>query len=164
MNGSRRWLALPLVLLLGACGADETEETEIVIEEPATMAPAAEAPAGGMGGMGVTAQMAEAGGSGAGGEVTVTDRGAETEVMVRLTGTEGGGTHPGHIHAGTCAAPGEVVQPLTEITTDATGTGTMTTTVAVAPASVMDGQHVVQYHQAGGGPGIACAAIPQHGM
>jgi hypothetical protein len=84
-------------------------------------------------------------------------------VMVRLTGTPGNTSHNGHIHSGRCDSIGGVVQPLQPITTDAAGTGTMTTTVDLPPMAVMDGQHVIVYHTVAGPPG-ACAEIPQHTM
>jgi hypothetical protein len=83
--------------------------------------------------------------------------------MVRLTGTPGNTTHNGHIHSGRCDSVGGVVQPLQPISTDAAGTGTMTTTVDLAPMTVMDGQHVIVYHSVPGPP-AACAEIPQHTM
>jgi hypothetical protein len=70
---------------------------------------------------------------------------------------------PGHIHSGSCDNIGAVVLPLQEISTDEGGTGTMTTTVAVAPMTAMNGEHIVVYHGEGGTP-AACAAIPAHTM
>ena len=70
------------------------------------------------------------------------------------------------MHTGTCDSPGEVVVPLESVSVDATGAGTSTSTVQVPLATVMNGQHIVAVHEAGGNPGnpIACAAIPQHSM
>ena len=156
---------LTVFVVLAGCGGGDEAEMDMSASDSMAGAPAAE-PAGGAmqpaGGMGVTAQLQPVNNSGMAGEVTVTDRGAESEVMVRLTGATASGSHPGHIHSGSCAAIGGVIQPLQEITTDATGTGTMTTTVAIAPMTLMDGQHIVVYH-ADGAP-ATCAAIPGHAM
>ncbi|MEX2570453.1 MAG: hypothetical protein WD737_04055 [Gemmatimonadota bacterium] len=169
MKISYRWIGLPLVLALAACGGD-TADTDLVLDDTIEAEPGAETgmPAtepGGMDDMGAgqTAMLEPVGDSGAGGEATITDLGDQTQVMVRLTGTPGDGAHPGHIHSGRCDNIGGVVQPLDEITTDATGTGTMTATVEVAPMTVMDGQHIVVYHGEGGAP-MACANIPTHAM
>jgi hypothetical protein len=169
MRLSRFILGLPLVALLAGCGDDardqdlvftDTETTTPATETPPTAAPAPGAPAGEMA---QSAELRELQGSGVGGDVTVRDRGTQTEVMVRLTGTPANSTHPGHIHSGTCDAIGGVVQALEPINTDATGTGTMTATVDVQPMTMMDGQHVVVYHGAGGTP-VACAQVPAHRM
>lgn len=153
-------LALPLVL--AACAADEEAEMDTMDMDTAT-APMAGAPMdtgmmGGMGGMATTVTLAAVGGSGVTGEATLTPSGNQTEVMVRLMGLEPNSTHPGHIHQGTCAAPGSVVAPLQDITADATGAGTMTTTVPVAADSVTMGQHIVAYHGEGGAP-IVCGEV-----
>jgi hypothetical protein len=54
------------------------------------------------------------------------------------------------------------VAPLTPITTDASGAGEQTGEVAVPLATVMDGNHIILYHEVGGEPGnpVACAPIP----
>jgi hypothetical protein len=162
--------ALLLGVLLSACGTDDdrvatTLPGDTIVGAPATppgtlpgqtMDPA-------MAGMAATVQLQPLGDSGVGGEAVITDRGAQVEVMVRLTGTPGNTTHPGHIHSGTCANVGGVVQALEPITTGADGAGTMTTQVDLAPMSVMDGQHVVVYHAAGGQP-ATCGEIPAHRM
>ena len=62
--------------------------------------------------------------SGISGEATLTPQGSQLQVMVRLTGLAQGGEHPGHIHSGTCDAPGPVVTPLQPISAGADGTET----------------------------------------
>ena len=109
-------------------------------------------------GAGQTVTFEAVDGSGVAGEATITDRGDRTEVMVRLTGTEAGGSHNGHIHGGTCEAIGGVVQALEPIETDGTGTGTMTTTVEIPLSELTDGQHVVVYHAGDGAP-MSCAPL-----
>lgn len=154
-----------VLLVLAGCGGGDDAEIDLAAGDSVAAPPAAE-PAGGMmdqpAGMGMTAQMQPLNDSGIAGEVTVTDRAGQSEIMVRLTGGTPNGSHPGHVHTGTCDAVGGVVEPLQEITTDATGTGTMTTTVSIPPATLMDGQHIVVYHS--GGPPATCAPIPQHAM
>lgn len=152
-------LALPFVLI--GCAAEDDAETDAMTMDTA-MAPAA-APAvapmdTAMGAMPTTVMMAALGESGVSGEASVTPSGAQTEVMVRLTGLEPNSTHPGHIHQGTCAAVGAVVAPLQDITADATGAGTMTTTVPLASDSVTAGGHLVAYHGDGGTP-IVCGEV-----
>ena len=113
--------------------------------------------------MATTVSMAPLGDSGVEGEVVLTPAGDQTEANVTLTGLEPDSTHPGHIHQGTCDAPGSVVVALPEITADASGSGTATATVAVAPDAWMAGGHIVAYHGEGGAP-IVCGAIEAHVM
>ena len=170
MKRSALWLGLPVAVILAAC-AGEAADDEFELPETTELSPGAEQP--GMPepappmepatAMAETAQLEALEGSGVTGDVSVTDRGAQTEVTVRLTGTPANSTHPGHIHSGTCEEIGSVVQPLQEISTDASGAGTMTATVDVAPMTAMDGQHIVVYHGEGGTP-VTCAAIPTHTM
>jgi hypothetical protein len=160
MMKTRYCLLLALPLALGACaGDDEAEVDDLGLESadaPATMEPPSDMPE--MGGMATTVPLTAVGESGVSGEVILTPAGGETEVSVTLSGLEPNSTHPGHIHEGTCSAPGSVVAPLGEITADATGSGTMTTTAPVATATVTAGNHIVQYHGEGMAP-IACAEI-----
>lgn len=152
-----------LAFAVVACADSDGDEVEVIASEDSLAMEPAPMPEAGMdqppGGMGQTAQLAALGDSGVEGEITIADRGDQTEVMVRLTGAPADSEHMGHIHSGTCDALGGVVQPLEAIETDATGTGTMTTDVELAPAEVMNGQHVVVYHGTGGRP-ITCGAIP----
>ena len=83
-------------------------------------------------------------------------------MQVQLSGLTPG-AHPGHIHAGTCEAPGEVVQPLPVITADANGAGTADTTLTLDATTVMDGQHIIAYHGDGGAP-VACGSLMGHAM
>lgn len=117
----------------------------------------------GMAGMENRVQLNPVNNSGISGEAMLNPTGNQVQVMVRLMGTPGNTTHQGHIHSGRCPNPGGVVAPLQPITTGADGAGEMTTTVDVPAAAAMDGQHVVQYHTAGGSPGqpVACGDIPQ---
>jgi hypothetical protein len=162
MRVSKALLAIPLGVMLAGCpGDDRIDDDPFVTEDPIgappEMQPAPAVP------MTETAQVQPVGDSGVTGEVTISERDTRTEVMVRLAGTAPDATMPGHIHSGTCDNIGGVVQALEPIQTDAGGTGTATVTVDLSAMQVMDGQHVVVYHGAGGAP-AACAQIPQHRM
>jgi hypothetical protein len=163
MKASRAWIALPLFLYFAACGEEQRPADDPFVDGvgadggPLTTPPAAPMD------MDQRAQMQALQGSGVGGEVTVREMGNQTQVMVRLTGGTANATHPGHIHSGTCQNIGAVVQALEPITADASGAGTMTSTLDLPPATVMNGQHIVVYHGEGGNP-VACAAIPEHRM
>lgn len=155
---TRYCLLLALPLALGACEADDGAE-EPGLEEAGTDIPAAPAPAvTETAEMPTTVTLAAVGESGVSGEAILTPSAGQTEVTVTLTGLEPSSTHPGHIHLGSCAAPGAVVVPLSEITADSTGSGTMTATAAIATDSATAGNHIVQYHGEGGTP-IACGEI-----
>jgi hypothetical protein len=166
MRLPRRWLGLPLAALLAACPQERTETDTVFLDDPMTPGQEGVAPAPTMTpepmAMSESAQLQELQGSGIGGDVVVTARGAQTEVTVRLTNAPPNSTLPGHIHSGTCQNIGGVVQGLEPITTDATGAGTMTATASVQPMTAMDGQHIIVYHSAGAP--ATCAAIPAHAM
>lgn len=157
-------ILLPVLLAgLVACAADDDDTVELEgVDDSLAMEPAPMPEAGldqPPGGVGETAQLEELAGSGVGGEVTVADRGGQTEIMVRLTGAPADSEHPGHLHSGRCDAIGGVVQPLQPIQTDSMGIGSMTTSVDLTANEVMDGQHIVIYHGTGGRP-ITCANLP----
>lgn len=120
------------------------------------------------GGMQASVALNELQGSGVTGEATVAPGHAsgQTSVSVTLQAADAaGGVHQGHIHQGTCDNLGGVVVPLPPVTVTG-GTGTANSSVAVDAMSVMDGGHVVAYHQAGGNPGapVVCGEIPGHQM
>jgi hypothetical protein len=165
MRNARYWAALPLALLVLGCRDDgRPQETPIAAEDTMVVGPWAD-PALADQGMdhssGMVVQLSPLQGSGVGGDATITEQGTQTQVMVRLTGASAGGSHPGHIHSGTCANIGGVVQALQPISTDNVGTGTMTTTVDIPSATVMNGEHIIVYHGDGGTP-VTCGAIPGH--
>lgn len=180
MNATRLWYLAALPLALAACGGGDegTEEgagdATVATADSATMAapPPAAAPAP-MAGDSMGAQMA--GGStvpmmalnnsGVTGQAQIAEHAAgETMITVTLTGP-GSGTHPGHIHSGTCENLGAVVVPLQSVTL-ANGTGTSTSTAKVPLATVMNGQHVVNFH-AGSGENpmapVVCGPIAMQG-
>jgi hypothetical protein len=154
-------LAAFVPFVLAACGTEPPPADE--------MAPPAETPAPADApmdhAMTYLAQVVPVGESGITGDVELTALNGETEVRVTLRNAPEG-THRGHVHEGTCEAPGGVVAPLTAVTTDATGTGQAATTLELGIMTLMNGNHIVLYHEAGGEPGapVACATIPAHTM
>lgn len=154
-------LGAVLPISLAACAPD-TDEADLDAGTPAAEPAPAPAPAPATDDA-MTAQLTPLGNSGIAGEIEVDDEDAQTRVKVRLTGSTANTVHQGHIHMGTCESPGEVVVALEPITIGDDGTGEAESTVAVAPMTAMDGQHIVAYHGADGAP-VTCAAIPQHAM
>ncbi|HEX8394077.1 MAG TPA: hypothetical protein VF665_17170 [Longimicrobium sp.] len=167
--------ALPLALVAcgggdsaeGGAGADSTavsaapspgmEVTTTPMDSNTAAAPApAAAPAAG------TIAMAAVGGSGVTGQMQAMAHGGnETMISVTLM-APGTTTHSGHIHEGTCDAPGKVVAPLQDVTL-ANGQGMSSSTVQIPVATVMNGQHIVAYHEKSGaepGKPVVCGAIP----
>ena len=112
--------------------------------------------------MGSAVTMNAVGTSGVTGQAQIMEHGqGQTMVTVNLT-AQGNSTHSGHIHTGTCDAPGAVVVPLQDVTL-ANGTGSASSTIDVPLATVMNGQHIVAYHQGQGaeaGAPVVCGAIP----
>jgi hypothetical protein len=85
------------------------------------------------------------------------------QVTVTLSGLPANSTHMGHIHVGDCSVVGPVALGLTEITSDASGNGTVTSEVkGPLPADAY-----IAYHQRGPtdpegiGSFIACGNIPK---
>lgn len=157
--------ALALALTLGACAGDDdaaggaTADTTLAAPTP-TPTTTATTPA--------TAAnriaFVPVGNSTLTGDVGVEGDGNGTEVDVTIRNSTDGAVHKGHIHTGTCSAPGGVVAPLDDVTIDGDRDGDADTDVAIPMATVMNGQHIVVYHVAGGTPGAPalCAAIPAH--
>ncbi len=80
------------------------------------------------------------GDSGASGTVTLTDADGETEVTVTISGMDEG-TYANHIHAGSCAVPGDVVHPLDAVEVGADGSATVTTTVSATVEELAAGYY-----------------------
>jgi hypothetical protein len=171
MKTTRLWVLAALPLTLAACGggddaAEGGNDTTSVLSLPDSGAvpTAPMTPDSGMGGtapMGNAVTMNAVGTSGVTGQAMFTEQGAQTMVMVNLT-AQGNSTHSGHIHTGTCDAPGPVVVPLQDVTL-ANGTGSSSSTIEVPLATVMNGQHIVAYHAGSGadaGAPVVCGAIP----
>ena len=171
MKTTRLWVLAALPFALAACGggdeaAEGVNDTTSVLSLPdsgaiPTAPMAADTGMAGATPMGNAVTMNPVGTSGVSGQAMFTGQGAQTMVMVNLT-AQGNSTHSGHIHTGTCDAPGAVVVPLQDVTL-ANGTGTASSTIEVPLATVMNGQHIVQYHQGQGdsaGAPVVCGAIP----
>lgn len=112
----------------------------------------------------VTAEFAPIDDSGVEGTAHIEPDGQQVRITVTLR-TAGAGTHRGHVHSGTCASRGRSVFELEPIVTDASGTGEALSTVDLPASALMDGQHIIVYHAAGGSPGpsVVCADIPVRG-
>ncbi len=177
MIGSRIWILPALALAVAACGGGDGEgaaegggdtTTAAVSPTPSAATPPttpAESTMTGQSSATTPVQLTALNNSGVTGQAQIMEHGAaETMVTVTLQG-QGSGTHPGHIHSGTCDKLGGVVAPLESVAM-AGGTGTSTSTVKVSMGTVMNGQHVVNFH-AGSGENpmapVACGAIPAHG-
>ena len=176
MKRTNPWMLLAcLPLALSACGMNDTEAEEddptdgaaadsaAAVVPPAPVvtdtAPTAMAPQ--------MVPLAAVGGSGVSGEAILTEAAGQTQVAVRGAGFQPNSALSGHVHQGTCEAPGAPVAPLQDVTADASGAGTATSTVAIPASVAMNGQHIVAYHQAAGdnmGPPVVCGAIPGHAM
>ena len=171
MNASRIWILTALPLALAACGGGDddgaagADTTSAMSSADSGTIPAAPMPADTtMASQPVAGAvtMNAVGNSGVTGQASFMEHGAgQTMVTVNLT-AQGSSTHSGHIHQGTCDSPGQVVAPLQDVTL-ANGTGSSTSTVAIPLGTVMNGQHIVAYHQGQGdnaGPTVVCGQIP----
>ena len=158
-----------LPLSLAACGADEGEpgadQTAATPDSALQTLDSIEPDTAGVA-MSTQVAMSPLGSAAASGSALITATGSTTEVTVQLTGLPEG-AHAGHIHQGTCEAPGSPVAPLQEVTAGQDGAGTITSIAEVDPMSVMDGNHIVAYHERGApnpGAPIVCGQIPGHQM
>lgn len=155
--------AVPLVMLACAPADDDVDvlEDDAAFEEPMVM----EEPGAMMDMDMQTMDFMALGDMGHTGQVQVMPMGMQTQIMVTLSGPEAG-AHMGHIHQGTCDNLGSVVVPLETVDVMDGAPGTSTSTVDIPAETVMNGQHVVAYHVAGGEPGqpVVCANIPMHAM
>ncbi len=174
MKANRLFALTALPFALAACGGGDEEVAEggMTDTTTATMAtgdtamgttaPMAGDTGMGAQGMGGAVTMNAVGTSGVTGQAQFMDQGGTaTMVMVNLT-AQGNSTHSGHIHTGTCDAPGDVVVPLQDVTL-ANGTGSSSSTIQVPMATVMNGQHIVAYHASSGdnpGAPVVCGTIP----
>ena len=178
MNATRLLYLAALPLALAACGGGDegaaegagdgamatTDTASMAAPPAATPAPMGDSMGGQMAG-GSTVQMMALNNSGVTGQAQIAGHSAdETMITVTLTG-QGSGTHPGHVHAGTCDNLGAVVVPLQSVTL-ANGTGTSTSTAKVPLATVMNGQHVVNFHAGSGADPmqpVVCGPIAMQG-
>ena len=178
MIAFRTWVLPALALSVAACGgggeggAEGGGDTTAAAVSPAPAPSAATPPTTpaestmtGQSSATTPVQLTALNNSGVTGQAQIMEDGdAETMVTVTLQG-QGTATHPGHIHSGTCDQLGPVVAPLESVAM-AGGTGTSTSTIKVSMGTVMNGQHVVNFHAgAGANPmaPVACGAIPAQG-
>jgi hypothetical protein len=171
MRSTPFWALAALPFALAACGggddevAEGTAEGTTVVADSGTMAPTqpmtADTGMSGAQAMGGAVAMNAVGSSGVTGQAQFMSQGEGTMVTVNLT-AQGNTTHSGHIHQGTCDAPGEVVVPLQDVTLS-NGAGSSSSTIQVPLATVMNGQHIVAYHAGSGadtGAPVVCGQIP----
>lgn len=154
---------LALALVLGACAGDDDAADRVATDTTLSTTPPAPAP---------DAQEASAnriaftpvGTSTLTGDVGVEGDDNGSEIAVTIRNSTDGAVHKGHIHTGTCSTIGGVVAPLGDVTIDGDRDGDAESNVAIPMATVMNGQHIVVYHEAGGTPGAPalCVAIPAH--
>lgn len=153
-----------LALLTAGCGSKDDAADDLEMQPPAAVTPAP----GTMPDSAASNAIAftPVGGSTLAGDVDVEEEGSGTKVEVSIRNSADGAVHKGHIHSGTCAAPGAVVAPLGDIRIDGDRNGESETTLQLPMMTVMNGQHIVAYHEAGGNPGapVLCVAIPAHTM
>ncbi len=165
MTFPRNWMALAVAALLPLAACDTTQEevppademgadAPMPAPEPAPPAPTTAEQ---------TAMFEPLNESGISGQLVASAEGMQTRVQVMLAGAPSNATLQGHIHEGTCDAPGAVIMPLQSVETDDTGSGESTSTVDVDPATAFDGNHIVAYHEPGGDPGatVTCATLPR---
>jgi hypothetical protein len=142
-------------LLFVACGPDTRDEPAADMPAvPATeQQPAAVTD--------FTAEMIALDGSATRGSIYIDTRGDSPVISVALRGADEG-VHQGHIHTGTCAQPGGAVVPLEPVETNAAGNGESISEVGIPADSLLNGQHIIVFHEAGGTPGAAvvCGEIP----
>ena len=66
---------------------------------------------------------------------------------ILVTGTEAGGDHPAHFHAGDCGGGGDIVVPLSNVA----GVSGLSVTTMTAPYDVIvDGDHYLNLHLSSG--------------
>jgi hypothetical protein len=112
-----------------------------------------------------TVQLQSENNSGITGTAVLAPSGSDTKVTLTLVppagGSAGGQAHVAHIHTGTCDSPGPVVAPLGTVSATGQTFAPLTKTVAIAAATLMDGQHIVAAHATEDATSatVACAAI-----
>lgn len=103
--------------------------------------------------------------SGITGTATLIPAGSDTRIQLTLMPPAGGSatgrSHVAHIHTGNCSAPGPIVAPLGTISATGETYPTLTHTVNIPMATLMDGQHIVAAHatEVETSATIACAPI-----
>jgi len=95
----------------------------------------------------VTVKINPVNDSGASGSATLTAKGDQTVVDLKLSGLSG--DHPNHIHVGSCANPvPEPLYPLTNVVLNSSDEqGESTTTVDVPLQELLNGQYLILIHK-----------------
>ncbi|MGH2461821.1 MAG: hypothetical protein ACRDIY_23445 [Chloroflexota bacterium] len=97
--------------------------------------------------------------SGVSGVAVLEQVGSQVVVTVALIGGSGGSSFTGEIRSGSCDRPGEIVFRLGAISLTSDGAFRMTTTISTPFLSLLDGDHLVLIHKAGGTI-VACGNLP----
>jgi hypothetical protein len=158
MNVLKLGAVAGLALMVAACPADrdeaaiDTQRDDAVAERPAEAPPAAE-----------TVQLEEFANSGVTGEVQLTPRDDQTDIVVVVRDARPDSSLPVSLHTGTCEAPGAQVEDLGTVETDALGQGHAQLNVGLGVDRIMTGMHVLAVHAEGqeAASPVACAEIPQ---
>ncbi len=92
------------------------------------------------------------------GTVTLTSRGAKTDVAINVKAGPAGTAQPAHIHEGACPAPGAVKYPLTNVVD-----GKSVTSLDVTLADLLKGGFAFNVHKSAAESAIyvACGNVPQ---
>ena len=106
----------------------------------------------------VTIPLAAENNSGQTGTAVLTPMGDQTQVVINVPAGPGGTPQPAHIHDGTCAAPGKVIFPLTNVVD-----GKSTTMVNAKLSDIANGAHIINIHKSAAEINVytSCGAIPQ---
>lgn len=106
----------------------------------------------------VTVPLAAENNSGQTGTATLTAMGDQTQVVINVPAGPGGTPQPAHIHDGTCAAPGKVVWPLTNVVD-----GKSTTMVNAKLADIATGGFLINIHKSAAEVSVytSCGQVPQ---
>jgi hypothetical protein len=170
------WMAACVPLAIAACGDSQQNKsgsestadggTTVVADSAMTPGRQEQLPAPVQQNQAMAAQrqfqLQPVGGSGVSGTVTVVPvdlKGDSVSVSVLVSGGQGGGALPAHVHTGACDNIGPVVAPLSSVRVNQNGGGQSSTGIAVPIAALEDGRHLVSVHDAGGKP-VACGVIP----
>ena len=106
----------------------------------------------------VTIPLAAENNSGQTGTAVMTPMGDQTQVVINVPAGPGGTPQPAHIHDGTCAAPGKVVWPLTNVVD-----GKSTSMVPAKLSDITTGGHLINIHKSATEINVytSCGQIPQ---
>jgi len=154
--------AAAVALSLAACSGSSNSTTSTSTTAPdnttATMAPAGGSMmGGGMHATQVTVAMKDENGSGESGSATLTAMSDNrVRINIGLKGENATGKQPAHVHAGTCAKPGAVKIPLTDVIL-----GKSNTVVGGTIASLTAGNMIINVHESAKNMGkyVSCGAI-----